>query len=107
MDKLIQLFKDIAKLWTKYGDSYITGMRNTLILAVAATLIGCIIGFVCGVLNTIPHSKKDPWIKRFFLTLIRVVVRAYVEVFRGTPMVLQAALSPLIPVRRRVPRPSV
>ena len=90
MDKLIQLFQDIAKLWEKYGDSYITGMRNTLILAVVATLVGCLIGFLCGVLNTIPHSPNDPLIKRFFLALIRLVVRIYVEVFRGTPMVLQA-----------------
>ena len=54
MDKFIQLAADIAKLWAKYGDSYIVGMRNTLILALAATAIGCVIGFVCGVLNTIP-----------------------------------------------------
>ena len=90
MDKLIQLFGDIAKLWEKYNASYLTGIQNTLILAVAATLIGCMIGFVCGVLNTIPHSKNDSIIKRFFLALIRVLVRIYVEVFRGTPMVLQA-----------------
>ena len=90
MDKLIQLFQDIAKLWEKYGDSYITGMRNTLILAVVATLVGCLIGFLCGVLNTIPHSPNDPLIKRIFLALIRLVVRIFVEVFRGTPMVLQA-----------------
>ena len=90
MEKIIQLFGDIAKLWEKYGASYLVGMRNTLILAVAATLIGCIIGFVCGVLNTIPYSKNDPLPKRFFLGLIRVLVRVYVEVFRGTPMVLQA-----------------
>ena len=90
MDKIIQLSADIVKLWTKYGDSYIVGMRNTLILALAATAIGCIIGFVCGVLNTIPYSKNDPLPKRFILKLIRVIVRLYVEVFRGTPMVLQA-----------------
>ena len=90
MEKIIQLFGDIAKLWEKYGASYLVGMRNTLILAVAATLIGCIIGFVCGVLNTIPCGKNDPLPKRFFLGLIRVLVRVYVEVFRGTPMVLQA-----------------
>ena len=54
MDKLIQLSADIVKLWTKYGDSYIVGMRNTLILALAATATGCVIGFICGVLNTIP-----------------------------------------------------
>ena len=90
MDKLIQLSADIVKLWTKYGDSYIVGMRNTLILALAATAIGCVIGFICGVLNTIPYSKNDPLPKRLILKLVRVIVRLYVEVFRGTPMVLQA-----------------
>lgn len=90
MDKLSKLFEDIAKLWGKYGDSYITGMRNTLILAVSATLIGCIIGFLCGVLNTIPHGKNDSWPRRIFLAIVRGIVRIYVEVFRGTPMVLQA-----------------
>jgi len=90
MDKLIKLSADIVKLWTKFGDSYIVGMRNTLILALAATAIGCVIGFICGVLNTIPYSKNDPLPKRFILKLVRVIVRLYVEVFRGTPMVLQA-----------------
>ena len=90
MDKFIQLFADIAKLWGKYGSSYITGMRNTLILALIGTVIGCLIGFVCGVLNTIPYTKNDPLPKRFLLKLVRVIVRIYVEVFRGTPMVLQA-----------------
>ena len=65
-------------------------MGNTLLLAVAATLIGCIIGFVCGVLQTIPVTKNDSAVKRFLLALIRVLVRIYVEVFRGTPMILQA-----------------
>ena len=69
---------------------YLNGMKNTLILALAATLIGCIIGLVCGILNTIPYSKNDNIVKRFFLRLIRIIVRVYVEVFRGTPMVLQA-----------------
>ena len=90
MDKLIQLSADIVKLWQRYGGSYVTGMRNTLVLALVATAIGCLIGFVCGVLNTIPYTPNDPWPKRFLLKLIRVIVRVYVEVFRGTPMVLQA-----------------
>ena len=89
-ERFIQLGADIVKLWGKYGGSYLTGMRNTLVLALVATLIGCVIGFVCGVLQTIPYAKTDPLPKRFFLKLIRVLVRVYVEVFRGTPMVLQA-----------------
>ena len=90
MDKFIQLFSDIVKLLEKYGSSYISGILNTLILALVATALGCLIGFICGVLNTIPYTKTDPLPKRAFLKLIRAIVRIYVEVFRGTPMVLQA-----------------
>lgn len=90
MDKLTKLADDIGRLLENYLPVYLKGVQNTLILAVVATVIGCIIGLVCGVLNTIPHSKQDHIVKRFFLALIRVVVRIYVEVFRGTPMVLQA-----------------
>ena len=90
MEKITQLSADIVKLWSKYGGSYLTGMRNTLILALVATVIGCVIGFICGILNTIPCSERDPLPKRVLLRLIRIIVRVYVEVFRGTPMVLQA-----------------
>lgn len=90
MDRLVQLFADIGKLWEGYGASYLSGMRNTLVLALIGTLIGCIIGFICGVLNTIPYSRNDSLAKRGALGFIRGLVRVYVEVFRGTPMVLQA-----------------
>ena len=90
MGKFAQLGADIAKLWSQYSNSYFSGMKNTLILALVGTIIGCLIGFICGVLNTIPYSKNDHPLKKFFLKLIRVIIRIYVEVFRGTPMVLQA-----------------
>ena len=90
MEQLVKLGADIGKLWSKYGSSYMNGVKNTLVLALVATLIGCIIGFICGILQTIPHAKTDHPVKRFFLALIRAIVRIYVEVFRGTPMVLQA-----------------
>lgn len=90
MDKLAKLITDIGKLWENYSAAYFTGIQNTLILAVAATLAGCLIGLICGVLNTIPYTQNDHPVKRFFLKLLRVVIRIYVEVFRGTPMVLQA-----------------
>ncbi len=90
MNKFTQLVSDIGKLWAKYGSLYISGIEKTLILALVATVIGCIIGFICGVLNTIPCGKNDSPVKRFFVGLVRVIVRIYVEVFRGTPMMLQA-----------------
>lgn len=90
MDKLAKLTTDIGKLWETYSGAYFTGIRNTLVLAVVATLIGCVIGLLCGILNTIPYTRQDPPVKRFFLKLLRALIRIYVEVFRGTPMVLQA-----------------
>ena len=90
MDKLAKLCHDVALLWSKYWPMYLNGVKNTLILALVATVIGFAIGLICGILNTIPYTKQDPLPKRFVLKLLRVVIRIYVEVFRGTPMVLQA-----------------
>lgn len=90
MEKLTKLFADIQVLLGTYGGAYLNGVRNTLVLALVATAIGCVIGFLCGILQTIPHSKTDNMVKRVLLGLLRVVIRAYVEIFRGTPMVLQA-----------------
>ena len=90
MDKLIELFSDVLRLGENYWLTYLRGIGNTLILAVVATVIGCIIGLVCGVLNTIPYGPSDSLFKRIVLKIVRILVRVYVEVFRGTPMVLQA-----------------
>ncbi len=90
MNVFSQLISDIGNLLQTYGPQYLRGIGSTLGLALSATLIGCVIGFICGILNTIPYSKNDSGVKKFFLKLIRVIVRIYVEVFRGTPMMLQA-----------------
>ena len=87
---LSQLFSDIGSLWAKYGTVYLSGIANTLILAVTATLIGCVIGFLCGILQTIPCGPNENFLKRILLKVIRIIIRAYVEIFRGTPMILQA-----------------
>ena len=90
LQQCAQLGTDISTTWARYGAQYLTGMYNTITLAVLATLIGCIIGFICGILNTIPCAPGDHVLKRAVLGLIRGILRVYVDVFRGTPMILQA-----------------
>ena len=92
MEKIFQLGADIAKLWEKYASSYFSGMYSTITLALLCTLVGCLIGLLCGILQTIPSTKSDNIIKRAVLFIIRAFVRLYVEVFRGTPMILQAVV---------------
>jgi putative lysine transport system permease protein len=90
MSNLAQLGSDIVKLWKNYSSVYLNGMWKTVSLAVVCTLVGCLIGFLCGVLQTIPCTQKDSVLKRGLLGTLRALIRAYVEVFRGTPMILQA-----------------
>lgn len=89
-DILSKLFDDIAKLWRDAAPQYLKGAGDTLLLALIATAAGCIIGLFCGILQTLSYSKNDHVIKKILINVIKVIVRIYVEVFRGTPMILQA-----------------
>lgn len=81
---------DIVYLWGQYHRLFLNGIEKTIVLALLGTAVGCLIGFLCGILQTIPCAKTDKPIKKFFLKLLRIIIRIYVEVFRGTPMILQA-----------------
>lgn len=92
MNIFVKLGSDIVRLWQEYAGLYLNGVWNTISLAVLCTAVGCLIGLLCGVLNTIPYTKNDNIIKRIVLRAIRILNQIYVEVFRGTPMILQAVV---------------
>ena len=83
-------FGRILFLLERYGASFLRGAGVTMAIALVGTLIGCIIGFAVGVVQTIPVSKRDGLPKRIFLKAVKVILSAYVELFRGTPMMVQA-----------------
>lgn len=78
----------IIYLLQRHGASLLNGARTTLLIALVGTLIGCIIGFIVGIIQTIPVEKNDNPIKK--IMLVHLVLSSYVEVFRGTPMLVQA-----------------
>lgn len=81
----------IIYILQQYGVSYLKGAGTTLAIAVVSTFIGCIIGFLVGIVQTIPVDKrKDNAAKRGLLSLVKIILKAYVELFRGTPMIVQA-----------------
>lgn len=85
-----QFFSEIIDILGKYGMSYLRGAGTTLLLALTGTLAGCVIGFAVGAVQTIPNGKDKNIIKRALLGFVKVLLRIYVEVFRGTPMIVQA-----------------
>ena len=74
------------------GHDLLMGAEITLLLALTGTVIGCIIGFLVGVVQTIPVEPQDLLIKKVILKIVRCLLSAYVEVFRGTPMIVQAVV---------------
>lgn len=80
----------IIYILDRYSLSFLKGAGNTMIIALVGTLIGCIIGFAVGIVQTIPVSKNDNKVKRGVLWVVKLILNIYVEVFRGTPMMAQA-----------------
>ena len=81
------------KLWNALffkgnGDGYmrvVTGLKNTVIIAVMGLLIGIVIGTLIAVVRVVP--KTNPLVKA-----LDKIAGVYVAVFRGTPMVAQLLL---------------
>lgn len=80
----------ISHILRKYGTSYVRGAWVTMVIAIVGTIIGCVIGFFVGVLQTIPIHNRDGFVKKAGLRFLRFFLDAYVEIFRGTPMMAQA-----------------
>lgn len=62
---------------TRYGDLYLTGTRNTILLALLAVLIGVVLGLGLALM------------RRSRFRLIKFVAAAYIEFVRGTPLLVQ------------------
>ena len=80
----------IVYLLQQYGGSFLKGAGVPMVIALVGTFIGCLIGFVAGIIQTIPVEKKDSVVKRGILWIVKFILNVYVEVFRGTPMMAQA-----------------
>jgi len=84
-------FEWIGYILRNSGASMLMGARNTLIIAFVATAAGCLIGLVIGILNTIPIEKDSHILRKILLRFVRIILGIYIEVFRGTPMMVQGA----------------
>lgn len=79
----------VVYLLQQYGLSFLRGAGTTMLIAVISTAVGCLIGFGVGIVQTTPADKAHP-VKYILMKLVRFLLDAYVEIFRGTPMMVQA-----------------
>lgn len=86
--------QSIANKWNIFIDAFVnkggykevlTGLRNTVLIAVVALVIGIIIGTIIAAIAVQPK-------KRGFIKFLDKLGTIYVAFFRGTPMVVQLLL---------------
>lgn len=80
----------LVSMWKQYGGMILNGIGMTLLLASVGTIAGFFIGLFVGIIRTIPTPTSQG--KKWFLKVINWLLSVYIEVFRGTPMMVQAAV---------------
>ncbi|MDF2881462.1 MAG: amino acid transporter rane protein family [Clostridiaceae bacterium] len=78
----------IIKIVSNDWPMFLRGAGMTLLISIIGTVLGFIIGLIIGVVRTIPMPEKG--IKRLILKIINIILFVYIEIFRGTPMIVQA-----------------
>jgi len=85
---MMQFLRDVTEIVINYYPSLLRGVGFTLFISLIGTVIGLLIGLFAGILRTAPQSK-NPFVKAL-QRIIEIIITAYVEIFRGTPMMVQA-----------------
>lgn len=78
----------IVKILRENWKMFLRGAGMTLFIALIGTIIGWCIGLIVGSIKTLPTPEKG--IKRYLMILVNALLTIYIEVFRGTPMIVQA-----------------
>lgn len=78
----------IIKILENNWPMFLRGAGVTLWISVVGTILGTIIGLIVGVIRTIPVPEKG--IRKPILKVVNGLLSAYIEFFRGTPMIVQA-----------------
>ncbi len=81
-------FQDVWNILVKYYPQLLQGIGNTLLISLIGTVAGLLIGMLTGVVRTAPLSGNG--LLRFLQKLLNGIIAVYVEIFRGTPMMVQS-----------------
>jgi putative lysine transport system permease protein len=88
----MNFFQWIAKLVSEYWRQFLSGTVNTLVMAIVGTAVGFIIGLLIAIVRTVPVAPGDGPLKKAVLKTANVIMTVYIEVIRGTPMMVQALI---------------
>ena len=88
----MSFFDWIVKLASEYWLQFLSGTKNTIIMALTGTIAGFIIGLLIAAVRTIPIGDKDNAFKKGVMKCVNFILSTYIEIIRGTPMLVQALI---------------
>lgn len=98
---MLNFITNCINIFSKYLPSFVLGIQTTLIVSLSGTIIGLILGLIIGGLRAITIDSSSSSIVKIAKKIFDIISTIYIEVFRGTPMMIQAvfiyyALRPLL-----------
>ena len=83
-------FGQILDILQRYWPSLALGIQNTLIISLSGTMIGLVLGLFVGGVRAIRLDYTASAGMRIGKRILDVLGKAYIDIFRGTPMMVQA-----------------
>lgn len=84
----MSFFYDVIEILKNYYKFILSGIGTTMLISLVGTLAGFLIGLLTGMLRTAPKPRNP--VLAVLRKLLDVIITVYVEIFRGTPMMVQA-----------------
>lgn len=84
----MSFFRDVLNIITKYYPQLLAGVGNTMLIALTGTVAGLAVGLLTGIARTTAPSKNP--VLHVLQKILNAIIAVYVEVFRGTPMMVQS-----------------
>ncbi len=78
----------VVYLAKEYMPLFVYGVKNTMLIAITGTVLGFLIGLIVATVKTLEPGKNP--VNAALIKSLQFLMSVYIEVFRGTPMIVQA-----------------
>ncbi|AMB95498.1 amino acid ABC transporter permease [Aerococcus urinae] len=87
----IGFWGEVASIWSTYKGQLLKGAATTMYIALISTLVGFLIGLLIAIYRSMPIAESSGIVSILY-KVVEFLITAYIEVFRGTPMMVQAMM---------------
>ncbi len=88
----MDFFQWILRLLREYWPQFLKGTGYTMAMALVGTFVGFAIGLLIAIVKTVPVKPSDSIFKKGLMKVVNFLLNVYIELIRGTPMMVQALI---------------